>query len=273
MENFLTQFGDIRFDLDVYSRHSDRLTTRVGRLCNPRRSLNKKFVVESTSHLSENDIHGILSCFPSTCDTRTRLTQILRTPTEWIAKSATASDRKSTRNIQNAMSQCLPLTGATTYTESENTLNAHINLYDLPEFDFAENRLLKIVQCQTAFHELTHALLADVYLRIEDNSSISMILQHRNRTMDMTELLQKTREEVCSVGGVSLYANSYRDLMDDADPLTSTRAICEQLCEAVAAYFLEYSVHEDSKTACNPLPKGSRLHELVKFFLSAEQKD
>ena len=254
-------------DLEFYDGHRARLHTRAKRMTTPRRSLQCDVLLSDTSHLSAEQLTALLSLFPPHCDTRTCLQSLAAGPTHWIDRRATNEDRRITTNPDYAVDPNATVVGETSYSEQGDGYAARVTMYALPETLTDDELLLQIAQMQGTLHEATHALLAKLY----DERQHSRTLTHGGTTVQERVFVEQFGGIAATEPPISRYADAHRPALQTHDDLTRLRAACEQVCEAVAAYFMGIAVHDSQELGTDPLPKQSPLRSLTEFFLKARR--
>lgn len=262
---------DMAETVEFYAAHEARLTDRIGGLLEaPARPLNVIFETMKHSSLDADDVSRLLSRFPERCDARTRLANVMGMPPLWFHKESTAESPRPTNVKEEALSPTAFIPSY--YSPQKNTEGAfvaEVELYNLKTANLATG-MQRIIHAQGVMHEAVHALLLPGLHEAGYAHIPGQVIRMPNEAeMTLGEALERYRAIAKQYPPISRYASMYYGQMDSDQPFTKFTAISEQLCEAVPAYFLGMTAHDNPTIAIEPLPENDARRRFVEDFLNA----
>ena len=265
MACYKTSGLDMGQTIEWYKSSGIRLPSTTLDKSLPRPIENQDFI-----ELSDRELCGLLYLFPENSRMRSILRKIVGQPATWFHRDSTGEKPVPTTNQEEALSPTAIVPSYTDYTpwDELKVPTADIWLYKIQE-NAAPKDVRRIILSEGFIHEIGHsivqpALYVDEYiLRFPDG-----------RLVNGLEAILKFAELSEQHPPISHYASAYRGknnkFESDKPNYNINTAISEELCEAIAAYFLGFAYCGGDSRGKNPFADRPEIRNFVRDFLDAE---
>lgn len=228
--------------------------------------LEKRELIE----LSERELGGLLALFPENARERSILRKVAGQPPTWFHRDSTSEQPKPTTSETEAMSPTAIVPSYIDYTSWKELKvpTADIWLYKIPQNAASEN-VRRLVLAEGFVHEIGHSIVQPA-LYLEDHN----LKFPDGKIVNCLEAMLHFAELAEQHSPISHYASTYRGsnnkFESDNQNYNVKTAISEEMCEAIAAYFLGFAYSGDDARSRNPFADRPEVRKFVREFLNAE---
>jgi len=220
--------------------------------------------------LSDGELGGLFYLFPENARNRSILRKVVGQPATWFHRDSTSEQPIPTTSQEDALS---PTAIVPSYTDPApwgelKVPTADIWLYQIQENVASEN-VRRIILSEGFIHEIGHTIVQpalyvkEYTLKFPDGSLVNGL----EAMLQFAELSEQHPS-------ISHYASTYRgnnNKFESNNPKYNVKtAISEELCEAIAAYFLGFAFCGDDSRGKSPFADRPEVRNFVGDFLDAE---
>lgn len=253
---------DMRETLEWYKATTLRLPKVLAALLHP---IEDPHLIE----LSAQELGGLFSLFPENAQKRSILRKVIGKPATWFHKNSTSEQPIPTTEPAEALSSTAIIPSYVDYTpwKELRTPTADIWLYQIPQT--IPEPVRKIILTEGFIHEVGHTIVNSA-LYVNDYT-----LKFPNeKLVNGLEAILHFAELAEKYPPISHYASTYRgpqNKFESVNPNYKVQtAVSEELCETIAAYFLEFAYCGDDARGKEPFKDRPEVKAFVKDFLNAE---